>query len=84
MITNCSILQLILGPLGPSTPYHVNLAFLIHQHGENDSREHATSEGVVGVDDGPVLAVASGQGSIEAWPEQPEEDGTWQQKEKKS
>ena len=48
--------------------YHADLA-LVDKHADYNCGQDAASHGVVGVDDGSVLAIACGQGSIEAGPE---------------
>lgn len=39
-------------------PYHVQFSFLMSQAGDGEGGEHGGSEGEVGVDGRPVLAVA--------------------------
>ena len=55
---------------------HIQLSFSIERDGEDEGSDDTASHGVVGVDDGTVLAVCPSQGSVEAWPEQPQEQCT--------
>lgn len=56
--------------------HHVELPVPAEEDGGGEGGEDAASHGKVGVDDGPGLGVAGGQGSIEARPKQPEEEGS--------
>lgn len=59
-----------------SHTYHIKLSLSIEGNGENERGDDTTSHGVVGVDDGTILAVSLSQGTIEAWPKQPQKQCT--------
>jgi len=67
---------LYLHPL-PNPTHHAEPLLLVQQHGEDEGSQHAGSEGVVGVHQSSVLAIARGQGPVETGPEQPQEEGPW-------
>ena len=54
---------------------HVKLAVGVSERGHGEGDDAAGGQRQVGVDDSPVLGVFHGQGTVEAGPEQPQEDG---------
>jgi hypothetical protein len=68
--TTFRILHIIL------SSYHVQLSLSIERDGEDERSNDAAGHGVVGVDDGTVLAVPLSQSTIEARPEQPQKQCT--------
>ena len=56
--------------------HHVKLALVVEERGEHEGGDATRGKGQVGVNDGPVLVITRGQGSVETGPVNPQKHST--------